>query len=475
MALRPAASLQALSSVVALIFVGMACGSPPARSGPPPLVSDTERPTAPAPPGHAVSRTQNAPLTQQTARIEGASPEQRRRDHQEAHQHAARRQLGRALQTSPELHPVALENPKALERFFTQLRSLETRTDPNEMLRIAVYGSSSTAGDRYTGYLRAYLQHRFGDGGPGFITLAPLWKWHRHQDLRFGRVTGFRADHALKPRGPRDQSYGLMGVRTISQEAHGHIELELRREPLSHWELWYEAGPRAGSFTTHLDGGAQRVQSTRAPAPSFERVVIGDGQPHQKLVLKALGNGPLKLFGAVLETEPESGGIVVDELGIGGSGLRRWVKWDEATWAEQIRQRAPALVVLAYGGIEAMHKNHDRKRWNALLNAAIDRLERHIPEADCLLLTAGDRALRGPGDARQRPESLDGIIAEQRAVALARACAVFDTHAMMGGADSMPRWVAAKLAQRDHVHLTPEGYAHMGRALVDALMDIHDG
>ena len=54
----------------------------------------------------------------------------------------------------------------------TLLRNLQAGTDPDNKVRIAVYGGSHTQADIYTGYLRTYLQERFGNGGYGFLPLV---------------------------------------------------------------------------------------------------------------------------------------------------------------------------------------------------------------------------------------------------------------------------------------------------------------
>jgi lysophospholipase L1-like esterase len=86
-----------------------------------------------------------------------------------------------------------------------------------------------------------------------------------------------------------------------------------------------------------------------------------------------------------------------------------------------------------------------------------------------MLMTSQDRAHRNGGRVRRRPSSLDSILDVTAEVADARGCALFDTHALMGGAGSMRTWVDAGLARPDHVHLTKRGYAYVGRALANAI------
>lgn len=386
--------------------------------------------------------------------------------HLAAHQAIARRQLrGELLEASALVHDTPIESRDRLASFFAALAALER--GETDKLRVLVYGSSNIAGDRFTGYLRGYLQARYGDGGPGFVALVPLWKWHRHQEVRVEASRGWTPAHALRPEDRGDSRYGLMGVRATSSAGRARLSLELRglgSEAVERWELWFDGGAGRGSFELRFGEADAQLVDTSTPGLGYVSSTSARGST---LALETRGDGPVRLFGAVLE-RPR--GVVVDELGIGGSGARRWLDWDEGVWAEHVQRRAPALVILAYGGIESMRSDHDPGRFAEELELILARVETAAPQASCLLIGPQDRAHRQADGARRRPETLDGIIATLRAAALGHGCAFFDTQAMMGGPGTMPAWVEAELAQADHVHFTPRGYAHMGRVFVDALI-----
>jgi hypothetical protein len=340
-------------------------------------------------------------------------------------------------------------------------------------VRVAVYGSSSVAGDRWPGYLRGYLQARFGDGGPGFVAVAPLWKWHRHQEVKLDVGKGWRVEHALRAGERSDGKYGLMGVRatTAVPGARAQVKLRGRSTTADRWSLWYLSRPGGGTVIAELQDETTRIE-TRADPASPAYATLASGPDADTLVLSAQGDGRVDLFGLVIERSGT--GVVVDELGIGGSGARRQLQWSEAVWADNLRRRDPALFVLAYGGIAAMGPDADVGAWEAEFEQVVERFQRVLPESSCLIVGPQDLALRGGDESRVRPPALDGIIASQRAVALRHGCAFFDTQAMMGGPESMPRWVDADLAMKDHIHFRKRGYAHMGRVIADAIMASYD-
>ena len=131
-----------------------------------------------------------------------------------AHEAVQTTMHGEALPEHPNVHFAPIEDPtgKALHAFHAALRDLEEHPADGKKVRVAFYGASSVAADRYPGYLRGYLQQRFGDGGIGFVTLVPLWRWHRHDALRLDANKHWRIEHGQRKEGKLDGYYGLLGA-----------------------------------------------------------------------------------------------------------------------------------------------------------------------------------------------------------------------------------------------------------------------
>ena len=71
-------------------------------------------------------------------------------------------------------------------------------------------------------------------------------------------------------------------------------------------------------------------------------------------------------------------------------------------------------------------------------------------------------------------EKIDVIAEAQREAALANGCAFWDLRAKMGGKGSMLKWVAAGMAQADHVHFTAPGYRMLADAVFRDVMSQYD-
>lgn len=362
----------------------------------------------------------------------------------------------------------------ALSGFHQALGELESGERTGKV-RVAFYGSSQTSADFITGYLRTYLQHRFGDGGHGFVALAKPWRTYRHLDVGLETTKGWHTDHAQKSDRREDGYYGLLGASTSAKRRGQKTTIFARGAAVAtKFELAFLEQPQGGSFLLDVDGKHHTKIKTRAkePAPGYYAFELEPGL-HQ-LRVRVKGDGEVRLFGAVLENDQP--GVVLDTLGINGARAANQLTWDETVWADAFLRRSPSLVVLAYGGNESTDADVPISVYASELEQVVARYRRIVPEASCLLMGPGDFPEETPDGGRQPRARLRDIVRVQEDVARRHGCAFWDTQAFMGGELGMLNWVAAvpAMARPDHLHLTRRGYMRMGMALADALMQGYD-
>jgi lysophospholipase L1-like esterase len=365
---------------------------------------------------------------------------------------------------------------------FARLAVLESGRARDDV-RILQYGDSHTASDTSTSVVRRILQERFGDGGRGFIALGRPWKTYV-QDGVHGGMRDFepnrpRLDDA---RSLADGAYGLVGV-AIESDRRGARAWTKIEAPTSRVEVAYLEHPAGGSVDVVIDGEAVGRIATRAPVATsgFAGFDVPDA-PHE-VELRAVGDGDVRVFGLALDRlQP---GVVLDALGINGAEISTPLRWNEEHFTEQLRHRAPDLVILAYGTNEALDGKLDRSTYERELVELLGRIARAVPNASCLLLGPPDlarpevREAHGGREPRQTWTTwppLLGIIEVQRQVARAAGCAFFDQMAAMGGPGSIAAWAdgSPPLAQSDRVHMTMTGYTALGTAFANELFQAYD-
>jgi lysophospholipase L1-like esterase len=378
----------------------------------------------------------------------------------------------------------SLDNAAALKRFFEALAALDDGTATGDV-RIVQFGDSHTAADMLTGTARRALQTRFGDGGRGFVAIGKPWRSYWQEGVHSPGST--RDWHTLSLLGKIDHGkwvfgdgcYGLGGVCMVTNHPGARAWSEIS-SPTSTIEIDYWEQPSGGTFDVTIDGTSTTTVSTRGATQvsAFKSIDVPDG-PH-KIELRTHGDGDVRLFGMTLDRAQV--GVVYDALGINGARAAHVSKSNEAHFDEQLRHRAPALVVLAYGTNESADERPLQDVEHEI-QGAIGRVLRAAPTASCLLLGPPDRAIPVPSDnpytdgkdagsVWETAPRLEQIVDIERRLAGAAGCAFFDQFAAMGGAGSIEAWAEADppRAQHDRVHLTRDGYVFVGTRFATDLL-----
>lgn len=369
---------------------------------------------------------------------------------------------------------VPIEQPKgeaALARFHAALAELEAGRDEDGKVRVLLYGASHTQADIYPGYLRRYLQARFGDGGSGFLSLHRVNSHFRYADWSIDETKGWTVEHAQRREARKDGLFGLLGASASSSNKRDKTLLIPDTGTLAGaYELFYLQQPGGGSFRVLVDGNKLATIDTDAKqvGPGYHAFTVDEGE--HVIEVKVVGDGEVRIFG--VSAEREQPGVVVDTLGIAGTRASNMLAWDEALHADNLAHRKPDLIVLAYGTNEATDEDQSIDRYKERLREVIQRLQKAAPQASCLLVGPGDFPRELADDVwTVRPRVLE-IIETQRDVAYELGCGFWDMMAFMGGSNSMHTWATSRpqMASKDHIHLTKRGYVRMGMVLTDALM-----
>lgn len=360
---------------------------------------------------------------------------------------------------------------RALDAFYAALERVDKR-EPDALARISYYGDSIVASDFVTSTLRRKLQKRFGDGGHGFMLLANPWMGYAHRDVvrvagkdwKVSRVTGPFA---------KDGLYGLGGVSYRSEgggllSRFGTVTKGEYGRRVSRFVVDYLEHPNGGVLEVRIDGESQQPIDTRSDVvrSAIKVFDVPDG-PHD-LELRTRNAG-VRAFGVWMERDGP--GVVVDALGIQGCRIRFLDKMDDAHWAEQLRLRAPSLVVFQYG----MNESEDGElfpldEYESTMRAVLEQVRTALPDSSCLLVGPMDRADKRNGVYSSR-RVVPKLSAIQRKVALETGCGYWDTLAAMGGFGSMGNWAQRGLAGADLAHPSSVGAEVLGGWIYEAILE----
>ncbi len=433
--MRPAAGALACAFALLMVSGAVPASDPKATAGAPKAASGKKTTTKKAAAARAKTRQTSAAVTakQRTQATE-----------------TVKSRIGEA-------YPI--ENPAALVPFLLRLSQFESGQSTG-LLRVLHFGDSHTAADEWTGMIRHLLQSRFGDGGTGFLLPGRPFLGYRRLDTKSTATSGWTTEGLSQAAG--DGLFGLGGTCLSTSRAEQSLSLEAAG---SRFELFYLKQPEGGRLSVSVDGVPHTVIETDGDrGPGYFEVELDEGR--HVLALRTLDAAPVRLFGWVAENR---NGVTYESLGINGAQASLILNWNEELYDEHLRQRDPALIVLAYGTNEAGMKDWTEESYGAMFSDLIGRLRKALPTASILVIGPPDRYIRSQGRMTVM-DRVDMIVAAQRKAALSSGCAFWDIREGMGGKGSMRQWVVAGLAQPDYVHFTLDGYRLLGGALYEELI-----
>jgi lysophospholipase L1-like esterase len=373
--------------------------------------------------------------------------------------------------------PGKIEDPSghALDSFFAAL--LKTETEGGQT-RICHYGDSPITNDGITSTVRRRLQLKFGDAGHGFILIDKPWGWYGHIGVAQEASRGWSSDPMFISRG--DHYYGLGGVSFTAEAPDVTAALSTTDDSdvgrsVSAFDIYYLARPGGGDFDLEVDGQSfGRVATASDELRSgFHRVNVHEGA--HRLTIRTVGNGEVQIFGVALEREGR--GIQYDSLGVNGAFIGLLAHYMDADhWAEQLRHRNPALVIIGYGANESQFERLPMDQYEQDTKEAIRRIRAALPGVSIMLAGPMDRGARGAGGKIITRSMIPKLVSYQRRIAAETGCAFFDTFTAMGGEGTVAQWYEArpKLMGGDYTHPTAQGAEIVGTLIYNAMIGAYD-
>jgi lysophospholipase L1-like esterase len=357
----------------------------------------------------------------------------------------------------------------ALTTFFAALERNTPETAPPETVRVVVLGNSLIATDGVVGVVREKLIERLGDGGRGQLLADRLGSWGPR--VRTGHAKGKWKLSTVGMLQPLDRPHGLSGAQHEAVSRGASTQYELRGE--TRVEVLWSSETDAG-LGVEVDG--KRISAV-APLPDGKVQRTPLTLPATARVLRLVFDQPGPVVQGVVLERPGRG-VVVDTLGVPSVDASLFLRTDETLFAEQLRARTPALVMVMLGGNEVKRLAWGRSELPAIeadLRALLKRTKAAVPSASCLVVSPIDsvrgRSVRTPF--AQRPE-LEGYLALQKRIAKEESCAYFDLFSAMGGPGSLERFRARGLIHDDLVHPRGQGLDLLGELLGSALLRAYD-
>ncbi len=372
--------------------------------------------------------------------------------------------------------------------------ALSTNATP---FRWVQFGDSHTAGEYFTGELRALAQKRFGDAGPGWFFPGYV----RQQRFDLAKLSNQPNWELTASRAASAAGGAAGGVEASALRAGAGFSLQFK-QPLTAGSYVFKAlllpsdSATAGSTLLNVSTAnlsAQMLADANAAPQSWQVLTSRHTNPTQDWLVASPQSQIARLAGVWIDFEPTNGqsGASVDALGLNGALAETAAKWDPASLAAWLQERQPTVVVFKYGTNEALDPQFSSTKFTAALSELIHAVRRNSRAAVLLigppdLFVAPKRTVRQTiklANGKKKvvtkqvkvkvacdvalPVSYEAVQRALRALAVKEKTLYWDWQAAMGGRCAMRAATqeTPPLAQPDGIHMTAEGYATYARQL----------
>lgn len=351
-----------------------------------------------------------------------------------------------------------------LSHFYSRLREVDRANmfgikQSISQLSIVHIGDSYIQAGYVTGQIRRRFQERFGDAGRGLVVPLKLASTNEPSDYTIKSTSKWERSLIT-----RRSDYNRAGIGGISiYGSSSPIEIKTLTNgvyPLSKFDqVTVYHSPQSGhvSSTSPYDLGIScqdTIFGGISTAIALEREVDS---------IRLASDGEMEYYGFDLRSS--SPGVVYHSIGVNGACYFHYGRNDKTL--EYISLLDPALVVISMGINEAHGSRFTKEQFSAEIDKTVSRVISSNPNSDILLVTP-------PPTYRKGKENGNIPLAAETICEYAQQHSLAMVDIYTACKESGRFTIDSPLYGRDKIHLTLEGYTHLGDMVYEAIEQGYD-
>ena len=357
--------------------------------------------------------------------------------------------------------------------------SFEGARRQGKVLRVKHYGDSQIEMDRISSGLREGLQKRFGGSGTGMfpaLSNVPSASVYRSASggmahyTMYGDSTTRRAPH--RRYGVMAQLTSLYGGGTESIRVSSSSTVKPLCKSFSRVSLLM--GRNSDGFSARVVSDTMKLGPETVARDTTGAVLVSFKFPRAVTKASLIMKGNAEIYGIMADGD---GGVAVDNIPLRGCSGTIFTRIDKAVMTRSFQLDGTRLIILQFGGnyMPSIHSDAAIGEYTAKIAAQIRYFQEVAPSAKILFIGPSDMGKSVGGRIVTWPR-LPKLVDALKATCLENGAAFWDLYHMMGGENSMGRWVkhSPAYAGPDYIHFTSKGAEVVGDALTRSLLVYHD-
>ena len=349
-------------------------------------------------------------------------------------------------------------------RFVEKLNHLQIAGD--NTVRILHIGDSHIQADIFSGKVRELMQLTF-PGGNGGLELVFPYRAAKTNGPAVYSSSGTGVWITQRNVQENAVDLDLLGISMSTYDSMATFQLNIRdNNPVIYdfQEVKIMSQLTPDSYHLRVNGLLPEKTDTLAETViSTYRLLNFSDNITCSFATRLPGQKSFTLTGVLLNQETP--GIIYNTAGVNGAEVRSFLRCNQLL--TQVKFLHPDLIVVSLGTNDCYSVGWDRAAFEKNMEQFVVSLKETSPESAIILTTPADnyRRRRYPNNDLPAMREILFRIARQHKLI------VWDLYTVMGGKNSMLRWLNSGLAARDKVHFSQEGYLLQGNLLFEAILE----
>lgn len=351
---------------------------------------------------------------------------------------------------------------EVMDRFHEKMEKLMTTGEGR--LNIVHIGGSHIQAGSYSGQMRHRFQMSNGEMNAGWGFMFPYRISRTNSPFGYYiRYTGaWQSFRNIEKRKSGTLGVGGISVSTNSPKAELTILLENENKldySFKNIRIYYQNQQK--NYTVSIDSS---LVVSKDKTDDYIEFYLNEPVDSLKITLTKEANkqGAFTLFG--ISSESASNGILYHSIGVNGAHVPAFLRCQ--LFEQQLADLEPDLVILGLGINDAYGRRFSQNQFEDNYGRLIAEIKKAAPNAAIIFTTNNDSYLYR----RYVNENGEKVRDSMFKMAKKYDTGVWDMYEVMGGLNSIVLWQNNRLAQRDKVHFTREGYLLIADLFYSAIM-----
>ena len=344
---------------------------------------------------------------------------------------------------------------------------LKLNNSNKKKVHILHIGDSHVQADIFTNETRTLMGSSFGYAGRGMVFPYTTARTHTAADYRCYHSGKWLYARNVE-RNP-ELPLGVSGITSKTSDSNAQFRLVFKEDAIKNdfkiIKLLCKRSPLSFDLTISAGNESKLVDIYSKPQDSLTDEIFiefdsGYSEYEFTIVLNDSIQNNFEIYGLSFESSSDRG-VLYTSVGINGAGHYSILK--ENLLPQHLKILNPDAIILDVGANDFYHRGMDIPTFKNNLIAIIELFRKQLPKSVIILSNSQD-IYRG-GYSIKSCSIFSLLISE---VAQEKNVAFYDWYRVAGGDQSMRIWRSLKLANRDGVHLTRDGYNLKGDLIYQA-------